>query len=127
MQMEQMELTSKDGRILTLLGEINAVVKGQSELLKENREDTKDILDRVARLEESTNRSLPRVDALDRSLQDHEHRIGSLEKYKAAHCDEHFRTKTTAGSRLWDLAKIFIGPIAAVLVAWLVALKGGCK
>lgn len=122
-----MEQMNDSSRVLTLLGEIKAVVKGQSELLTEARQDTKDILDRVARLEESTHRAVPKVDDLDYTVQDHEHRIVALEGFKDTHCIEHSGAKTTAGNRLWDMAKAFLGPLAAVVVTWLVATKGGGK
>ena len=116
-----------DTKVIALLSEIKAEVKGQSELLSETRTDTKDILDRVARLEENNSRSAPLVNDLDHTVQGHEHRIGALETFKGAHCKDHTDSRTTSGNRAWDLFKAFISPIAVAIVTWIIATKGGGK
>lgn len=119
--------SQNDVNVLTLLGEIKSDVRGLRTDVSETRSDMKDVKDRMARLEEGTSRAIPLVDEIDHQVQGHEHRITNLERFRDGHCQEHTITKATAGNRWWDAFKAFLGPLAAVIVTWLLATKGGSK
>ena len=113
-----------DRNILTVLGRIEATLDHVAESSKAQEEKITNILDRMARLEESTKGTAPKLQDLAIDVQDHEHRIDNLEKFQGDHCKEHDDIKSTTGNRTWEVWKLVLGPILASLMTWILIKAG---
>ena len=120
-----MPSSNSSSTVISALSRIETNIMYLTESSKKQEEFQEDVRDRLARLEESTSRAVPEVDVLRRDVDGHSHRIGALEDFKEAHCQDHASKNKTWGDRLWDLAKPLIISAVSVILGFLYA--GGSK
>lgn len=120
-----MPSSNSSSTVISTLSRIETSVIYLTESSKKQEASMEDVRDRLARLEESTSKAVPEVGVLRRDVDDHEHRIGSLEDFKEAHCQDHASKSKTWGDRLWDLAKALLIPAIGMVLGFLYA--GGTK
>lgn len=104
-------------RIETLLGEL---AKGVDRL----SEDFRSFGDRLTRLESATSEAVPYVWRLRERVAELERDTANLRLELGRMRQDYDSQRKTSGSRWWDVAKLAMSPLAAAVVAWLIATKG---
>ena len=120
-----MPSSNSSSTVISTLSRIETNVIYLTESSRKQESAMDDVLDRLARLESSTSRAVPEVDVLRRDVDGHTHRIGALESFKEAHCQDHAAKSKTWGDRFWEIAKALIIPAVGVILGFLYA--GGNK